>query len=224
MKKIFNILNLVLISLVLVGDVFYILKGTLLIKSLTSAGFLLLGVINLVYVIKNKEENLKFCVMMVSGLLFAMLGDIILEIDFIIGALLFAVGHVLYFVAYCFVCKFNWKDLIYGACIFIPATGVILFAPIFNFGGNTLKWLCVIYAIIISCMTGKAVANFIREKSLLTIILMLGSALFLISDLMLLFSNFTDISGVFRYLCLITYYPAECLLAHSLMHTKKSSV
>lgn len=223
MKKTFNIVNLILISLVLVGDVFYILEGTLLIKSLTSACFVLIGLLNLVYALKTKTDNKKFCIIMVVGLVFAMLGDIVLEIDFIIGALLFAVGHVFYFVAYCFLIRFKLTDLLYGAAIFVPATCLILFAPILDFNSEMLKWLCVIYAVVISCMTGKSIANFIKNKSLLTLILMIGSALFLISDLMLLFSNFSNISKVFGYLCLITYYPAECLLATSLMFTKKSS-
>ena len=224
MKKTVNILNIILIVLVLIGDAFYIIKGTLPIKTVTSIGFVLIGVVNLIYLMKNGVSNKKFPIIMVVGLFFAMLGDVLLEVNFIVGALLFAVGHIFYFIAYCFICSFNWKDLIYGGLIFIPATIAILFAPIFEFPSDTLKWLCVVYAIVISCMTGKSISNFVKQKTLQNILLMIGSMLFLFSDLMLLFDNFSSLSGVFGLLCLLTYYPAECLLSYSILLTKKSSL
>ena len=221
MKKFFNILNLILISFVLVGDIFYILYGTLLIKTITSIGFVLIGATNLVFAIKNKAGNLKFCVFMVVGLTFAMLGDVVLEIEFIVGAILFAVGHIFYFVSYCMLLKFKWQDLIYGVVIFVPATLVILLAPIFNFESVLMQIVCIIYAIIISIMTGKAISNFVCEKSILNTILMIGSVLFLFSDLMLSFNVFSNVSRIFGILCLATYYPAECFLGYSLFKTKK---
>lgn len=221
MKKTINIINLCLIISVLIGDVFYILQGSLWIKALTSAGFVLLGLINLVYVFANKIDKKLFIAMMFSGLLFAMLGDIFLEIEFIVGAALFAVGHVFFFIAYCTLTKLTWKDLLYGAMIFVPATVVILFVPIFDFGGILMQVVCVVYAIIISCMTGKAISNYIQTKNILFLLLMIGSVLFLFSDLMLLFNVFANAPRIIGILCLATYYPAECILAHSIIRSKK---
>ena len=99
----------------------------------------------------------------------------------------------------------------------------MLLLPIFEFSSPILKWVCIIYAIIISCMTGKAISNLIKQRSLINGLLMIGSILFLFSDLMLLLDNFSNVSGIFGLLCLISYYPAECVLAHSIMQTKKSS-
>ena len=222
MNKIVNFGVLFLIFCVLVGDLFFILESSLLIKSLSSFGFVLIGLISLLYFSKQNVTIKKFTIMMLIGLIFAMFGDIVLEIDFIIGAILFAIGHVFYFVAYCCLNKFLWNDLLIGASIFIPATLIILFLPIFDFGGALMQLLCVVYAIIISCMTGKAISNYIKLKNFLTLILMIGSCLFLFSDLMLLFTVFCNISKVFRYLCLISYYPAEILLALSLFINKKN--
>lgn len=222
MNKIVNFGVLFLIFCVLVGDLFFILESSLLIKSLSSFGFVLIGLISLLYLSKQNVTIKKFTIMMLIGLIFAMFGDIVLEIDFIIGAILFAIGHVFYFVAYCCLNKFLWNDLLIGASIFIPATLIILFLPIFDFGGALMQLLCVVYAIIISCMTGKAISNYIKLKNFLTLILMIGSCLFLFSDLMLLFTVFCNISKVFRYLCLISYYPAEILLALSLFINKKN--
>lgn len=206
------------------GDVLYILDDTLLVKTLTSMGFVLIGLIGLLYSILNlKTDKKHFSIIMFIGLVFAMLGDIVLEIDFIIGALLFAVGHVFYFIAYCQLEKFNIRDLLYGAAVFVPVSVLIIFAPIFEFSSQMLMWLCVVYAIVISCMMGKSVSNYVKNKNILHLILMIGSILFLFSDLMLLFNVFSDISRVYRYLCLLSYYPAEILLAYSLFLTKKSN-
>jgi len=217
------IINILLFIGVSIGNYFYNTVGTLTIKSITSAGFVLIGLINLIYalvVLKTKDK--KFVIIQFAGLVFAMLGDIILEPSFIVGAMLFAVGHILFFVAYCFLEKFNWKDLIYGVVIFIPATLFILLAPIFKFESVLMQIVCVVYAVIISLMLGKAISNFVRNRSVLNLIILIGSFLFLFSDLMLLLRHFANLSRVFGYLCLATYYPAECILAHSLLHTNKA--
>ena len=220
MNKFINIGVILLTICVLVGDAFYITTSSLLIKSLTSLGFVLIGLLSLIYAVKSKTEKNKFCVIMFIGLVFAMFGDIVLEIEFIIGAMLFAVGHVFYFMAYCFLSKFKLRDFIIGAAIFVPSTLIILFVPIFNFDQIIMQVVCVVYAIVISCMLGKAISNYSKERSLLTLLLMIGSSLFFFSDLMLLFNVFSNVSKVFGYLCLISYYPAECILAYSIMKTK----
>ena len=133
MKKNILFFNLVLSVLILTGDVFYILYDELWIKSITSIGFVLIALINFIYLLKVNKNNLVFAMFMLIGLIFAMFGDILLEIEFVIGAILFAVGHIFYFVAYTRLVKFNWKDLIFGVCIFVPATILILVAPIFEF-------------------------------------------------------------------------------------------
>ena len=219
----FNILNLLLIAAVVVGDVFYILDCKLWVKSITSLCFVALGAINLVYAIKNKTANLKFCVLMLVGLFFAMLGDIVLDIKgmFMYGALLFAVGHIFYFISYCQLIAFKWKDLIYGASIFVPATLLITLAPFFDFGGIVMEIVCVFYAVIISCMVGKSISNYVADKKVLHLLLLIGSCLFFFSDLMLLLNVFGNMPRVINVLCLVTYYPAECVLACSIAKCDK---
>ncbi len=223
MKKTFNIINAILVLLVVVGDILYITLGGLLIKGLTSAGFVLVGITNLTYVILNKKADLKFPIIMLTGLVFAMLGDIILNIEFIIGAALFAIGHLFFFVSYCVLCKFKWSDLAYGAVLFVPSVLLITLAPIFDFGGILMEVVCVVYALIISCMVGKAISNLVAEHSVINIIIMVGSILFFFSDLMLLFNVFGNLPKVVDILCLVTYYPAECLLGYSIFLANKTN-
>ena len=222
MKKTIYGLNIILSLLILVGDIIYMQTHGLVVKSITSALFVVLGIINLIYALKNKTNYKKFAWTMVVGLFFAMLGDILLEIQFIVGAALFAMGHIFFFISYCFIHKFNFKDLLYGAIIFVPATLIIIFAPIFEFNGILMQIVCVVYAIIISCMVGKAINNFIIKKDKLTLMVLIGSVLFIVSDLCLLFNVFADVPRFIGVLCLITYYPAEIVLASAILFENKN--
>jgi len=156
---------------------------------------------------------------MIVGLFFAMLGDIVLELNFIIGAILFALGHIWYIIAYSCLLKFKPTDLIAGFSIFIPSILLITLAPIFNFDGILMKIVCIIYALIISLMVGKSIHNLINQKNVLNVILVIGSILFFISDFMLLLSRFAGLH-VLSYVCINTYYPAQALLSSSIKYSK----
>ena len=84
-----------------------------------------------------------------------------------------------------------------------------------------MQYVCLVYAFIISMMLGKAIGNFIRRRELLTGIILAGSILFFLSDLMLVFDWFTLAGSWSGKICMATYYPAECLLAFSVMHFMK---
>lgn len=217
--------NLILAVLIWIGDCLFLRYGGLKWKTPTSVLFVAIGAVNLAYLLLNKNKNIKFPILMVTGLTFAMLGDVVLEIQFIVGAALFAVGHVFYFVAYSVMEKIKPTDLIYALCLFVPSVLLITLAPIFDFGGALMEVVCVVYAAVISCMVGKAIANFVRVKSRTSLIIALGSILFFISDFTLLFNVFTSLPYV-GALCLATYYPAEILLGFSIfmfgMEVKKS--
>lgn len=214
MVKSIQLLNLVLFMLLIALDVAYIVADGIVLKSIASAVFVLVGIVNLVYAVRKKAP-LKFPIAMMIGLVFAMLGDIILEIEFIIGAVLFAVGHIFFFVSYCFLVRFNYKDLIYGAIIFVPSLLFIVLAPIFEFDGALMEIVCVVYALIICLMVGKAISNVVKNKNVTTIIILIGSIMFFLSDLMLLLNVFAGLPVV-GIICLVLYYPAEFLLAYSI--------
>jgi len=219
MKYLHKIFNISLISLILIGDLIYIISDSLIAKSITSILFVTLGIVNICYALKRNNPNKKFIWLMLCGLTFAMLGDIFLEIMFIAGAALFAIGHIFYFIAYSTLQKINLNDLFLSLCIFIPSLAIILFVPLFDFGGLLMQCVCIIYALIISCMVGKSISNLSQNKNRLNIIIAIGSCLFFISDFMLLFNVFANLHIIFGILCLSTYYPAEILLAYSINHS-----
>ncbi len=217
MKKLAILLNSIAFALILIVDILYIIFGDLWLKGTASGLFVLLGIINLIFALKLKTDKRSFCILILIGLVFAMLGDIILNIHFISGAVLFAIGHIFFFASYCALTKFSWKDLIYTAIIFVVAVCIITLVPIFDFGGIVMELVCIFYALVISCMLGKAISNFISTKSILALVILIGSALFFFSDLMLLFNKFGGVGNWAGFLCLITYYPAEFVLALSIL-------
>ena len=63
MKKTINLSVILLTFCVLLGDFLYILDDTLLVKTLTSMGFVLIGLIGLLYSILNlKTDKKHFCI------------------------------------------------------------------------------------------------------------------------------------------------------------------
>lgn len=187
-------------------------------KCVASSCFAIQGLINLFYAYKTKQADLKFYIIMAIGLIFALAGDVAIEIVFVAGAGLFAVGHVWFIVAYCLLNKFKWQDIIYGSVLFVGAGLFILLFKGLEFDPEFMKWVCLIYALIISVMLGKAISNLVRERSVLNILLVVGAVLFFFSDFMLLLNNFMGTLSWTLNACLGTYYPALAILASSMFY------
>ena len=194
---------------------------TLLIKGLVSCLFALHGLVNLAWALRAKTKP-AFPVAIALGLLLCLGGDVLLGVDFILGAGSFALGHVCYFVGYCCLEKFRRGDLISCALVFAFAGSIVLFVPMLDFGGALMQGVCLVYAAIISCMVGKTIANRRRSGGVLRTLLVVASCSFFFSDLMLVFHMFAAKSVVTDYLCLLTYYPAQALLAWSIYHYTKN--
>ena len=222
-----------MLFLIVLGDAMYLLNTnniipsssllSVIIKGSTSALFVITGLVNMIYAVKNDTKYLKATILLFIGLVFAMAGDIMLEIVFIVGAGLFGVGHIFFFISYCFMARFKVRDLLYGLVIFLPSLAIILFVPILDYGGTTMLIVCIAYALVISLMLGKAISNYNTLHTLLSMVILIGSMLFFFSDMMLLFDIFGHIPYT-NLLCLITYYPAEYILALSIYFASKEKV
>ncbi len=215
--------NIILALAVFTGNYFYLTEGGLLLKGLCSSGFALMGAVNLIYAFITRAENKRYSISLAIGLIFACLGDIFLGFDFVLGASLFAIGHICYFISYCTLYPIRKADLAVSGVIFAAAGIFVLFCPLLNFPNAVMQIVCVVYALIISLMVGKAVSNFIKERNLLTATILIGSVLFFFSDLMLVFDWFMGIGRIAGLLCMSTYYPAECILAFSSWLNTKTS-
>ena len=217
MKKPFNVVNIIMIAIVLISNAIYISSGNIELKGVTSGLFALMGFINLIYAIVKKNEKLTFSIFIFLGLISSMLGDILITGSFITGAALFGVGHLMYLIAYFTLAKISSKDVIFSASIFAAVALFMAIYPSFNFGG--LDIVCYGYALIISCMVGKALGNHAKLKNTLSLVIAIGSVLFALSDVMLLFYVFGGAAKIVDYICICAYYPAQSLLAYSISRT-----
>ena len=216
-KKLSLIGNIIFAVLILVADILFMYTdiNIYIIKTLASALFVLCGAFNLTLAFVGNGENRLKSIVMLIGIIFAFIGDVVLIRHFILGAIFFAIGHVFYLIYFIMLCKPKWVDLIVFVVIFGISASLILFLPAFEFGD--LKFLILIYALIICLMLAKAIGNYIVERNFANLIIMLGALLFYTSDLMLVFANFSSIAPrLFDQLCLWTYYPAQFLLAFSI--------
>ena len=231
MKKTWNLqsvllgVNLLLIASIFVLNYFYQSNGfDFTLKCICSGGFALLGLINLGYALGTKQENIKFYIGMSLGLILAMLGDVIIEYTFIFGAAFFALGHVCFVVAYCFFKRLGVVDLAISAVLFVGAAAFLLFCPLLSFDEPIFKPVCIVYALIISLMLGKALGNFVCERNAVFGVIAAASLLFFFSDLMLVFDWFIGLWDWTNEACMGTYYPALCLLAFSMFLAAKDKM
>ncbi len=216
-KKIMFAVNLTIIMANFILNYFYQVNGFgFELKFACSGIFVLLAIINLIYAISAKQPNLKFYISMSIGIVFAFLGDVLIIQDFIVGALAFALGHICFFITYCFIGKVKSLDLVIGGAFSIGCAVFLLFCPLLEFDIPILRYLCVAYGVIISLMLGKAIGNFTRNKRLYSLVIVAASGLFFFSDLMLVFGGFMGLGSWTNNACMGTYYPALCLLAFSM--------
>lgn len=208
------LVNTLFLILTIVTDVLYLKFGNpYIFKTLASSVFVLCGIINILLVFLLKlQTNKKYLIFMLIGLIFAFGGDVLLIDYFIVGAILFAIGHVFFFISYLMLSKFKWTDLFYIAgAIAISLT--VIFVSRVNFGDMQL--LIFAYAIIISAMLGKSI-SLIPENLGTGLYVAIGSLMFYLSDMFLMFTIFGNMGRTGDILCLGFYYPAEFVLASSI--------
>ena len=215
-KKSFYYGNIFLFICAIICLVCYDIHGGLWLKGMTSFWFVILGLFNLIYAQKMKIKLSRFLILIELGLFFGMCADVLLGVAFIFGILFFTMGHVFYLIAFYALEKFTKKDFY----IIFPITLISLFVvtgtPYIQIKDSFIKKLLLGYAVIIACMLGKAISNFTKSKSTSRILLLLGSAMFWFSDVMLAIDMFGQSSRLTWILCSYNYWPAQCLLACSL--------
>lgn len=216
--------NAVIISAIFILNYFYQRNGfDFTLKCICSGSFALLGITNLCYAVATKQDNKHFYVGMALGLLLAFLGDVLIKYDFIVGAATFALGHICFVIAYCFTFRMCKLDYMLSGALFLGCLIFLLFCPLLTFDVAIFRIVCIVYALIISTMLGKALGNYIREKNLVNGTIALASVLFFFSDLMLVFDWFIGLWDWTSNACMGTYYPALCLLAFA-MYMKTQNI
>ena len=217
MPKRTKIANYILMALALLWLVYYDGHRTIVFKGITSAWFVVIGLINLIC--RWNTGHRKVLVLMEIGLFLTAAADVILWNHFMLGAGIFAVGHIFYFAAFSVMDPFRKQDWL-PIGILAAVTLVFIFCTPFIQVQGVMAAVLVAYALIISCMLGKNVANLRRNPTLLRKLLFIGGIMFWFSDLMLALCLFGDGGRLANALCVYSYWPGQLLLAHSMLYTE----
>lgn len=218
MKKAYLTWNIILLVLAMACLFYYDHRGGLALKGITSSWFVLLGLVNLSFARRTCFGNFRFMALTEAGLVLSMAADVLLGIDFMLGAAVFAAGHVFYFAAYWALEGFRAKDLIPIVLTGAISLTAVLGTPFIRVEEPAMKYLLAGYALAISFMLGKAIANFAAKRSTARLLILIGSAMFWFSDLMLALNLFGSGGRATSLLCMYTYWPGQYLLAHALYH------
>jgi uncharacterized membrane protein YhhN len=151
--------------------------------------------------------------MIVTGLVFSMVGDIFLMLpsdQFVAGLAAFLIAHLFYIAAFVSeITALTWWSVIpfviYGIVIYIvlaPALG-------------RLKPVVLIYAVVILIMAWLAWERWSQTGQSGTVLAAVGAVLFVISDTILAINRFRGAFRPARALNLITYFAAQLLIASS---------
>lgn len=214
-QKTYHIRNIAILFCAFSCLICYDIFGGLWLKGVTSGWFVLLALVNLGYARKQQVKD-RFLILVTLGLFAGMCADVLLGIQFILGVLAFALGHILYLAAFFTLEKPKKKDLLF----IVPAALFSMFfvagTPFIQINDPMLEKLLLGYAVIISGMLGKAVSNL--DKTVFRRLLMLGGFLFWFSDLVLAVDMFGTGSRLTWILCSYAYWPAQNILAYSLFH------
>ncbi|MBQ9384002.1 MAG: lysoplasmalogenase [Ruminiclostridium sp.] len=212
------VINIIITFAVLLFAVLFLVTGSLVSKAAASVCFIALGIINCIAEKNRLTEYKTFSVLLIYGLFMAMLGDIFINHIVVVGAALFAVGHILFLAAQHHLCpkekRKPVRDIICGLGLFAVNMSVLTFAPL-RYTSDSMRVLCLVYTVIISLMTGKAISNYIGSGSTIFRLMLIGTVLFMLSDLFLLLYCFMGNSDVIHYISIILYYASEIILADS---------
>ncbi len=210
-----NILLLVCAGICLVC---YDILGGLWLKGFTSSWFVILGGVNLWAARRAQRKQLQFLILVEMGLLCGMCADVLLHVVFLAGVGIFALGHILYLIAFYSLEKYRPLDLKIMIPLGLFSVFFVMGTPWITVEDPFLQKLLPVYALIISAMLGKAISNWVCRPSLFRGLLALGSLLFWFSDLVLAVDMFGQASRLTWIFCSYAYWPGQNILAHALFH------
>lgn len=197
-----------------------LLVWAVLLKALTSLFFVLAGVCGYIKY-KDKERRL-FSGPVCIALIFSMAGDVLLAVDrnrgifFVLGVVSFAAAHVMFSFSFCRMCAVKKKDMVCTAVLF-AGLALVLMTGDFEFQG--LLPVLLGYAAVISFMLVKALSLWrCRQRNKkVSVLVMLGGVLFLLSDVVLLYWLFgMGMPEGVQWVNWILYYMAQGCLSASL--------
>ncbi len=168
----------------------------------------------LISLIKPSTHYRKFIMI---GLIFSVLGDILLEASpklFAFGLVAFLIGHINYIIA--FKSRSNKLNLL--AAIILLAFGSSLYYILFP-GLDKLAIPVLFYVLVILTMVWRAFSQ--RRFDAFAIFAFIGSLFFIFSDSLIALNKFYMPLPYSRGVIMITYWTAQSLIFYSAYNAKK---
>lgn len=182
-------------------------------KPISSLLFVLIAMLSLL----TPTHCVAYTVWITLGLLLGLGGDLALMFrdrrPFLIGLVLFLLGHIVYLILWTAMDGFHRQDWISGAVLLVLACVAFLYL---RPGLGSMQAPVLVYVLVICLMVNRAVSTFFGEAFTVTQswLLAVGAGLFWLSDLLLAINRFRR---PFRLepLGLFLYYGGQALIALS---------
>lgn len=188
-------------------------------KAITSALFIFIGVFCAI-----ESENIHFYLLLLPAFIFCFCGDVILAFKdstgakkyLIYGIGAFLLGHISFVFAWDRLAAFSSFDLILPVLCVI-ATYLMLKTD--KMDGGKLTPYAVIYSFFVALLFSKGISLAFRSPDMGTIFILVGTALFFISDTIILFLYFHKSKRRYTtFFNLLTYYSAQLILSASILY------
>ncbi|MBM3128808.1 MAG: lysoplasmalogenase [Chloroflexi bacterium] len=161
-------------------------------------------------------QNLTYAVGVIIGLLFCFGGDIALMFQdnrkaFMLGLVLFLLGHIVYAIAFGWLGRFSARDIFSTITLLVSGVG---FYALIKANLGSLRVPVIVYIVVISVMVSRALSTFASPvfTNAQAGMIATGAILFYVSDIILAAARFWK---PFRYhrASLAFYYGGQLLIA-----------
>ena len=176
---------------------------------------LTISLIILIAIIQTAEISSVYRYLIISGLVFALMGDIFLMLPsdrFLYGLSCFFVTHILYILAFISDSSFPINYLFLIPSIIVGILILKLLLP--HTGTKTIP--VIIYSIILVFLLWQAAGRVDESVSHSSIVAFIGVIFFVFSDATLAFNRFVRNFAGSQLLVLSTYYSAQLFIVYSI--------
>ncbi|HEX2985886.1 MAG TPA: lysoplasmalogenase [Caproiciproducens sp.] len=150
-----------------------------------------------------------------SGVFACMAADVVIELHFAAGVLIFLAAHLCFLVYYFMLAPFNGKSILIFAALFL-CIAAIFWKYLPGMGNRTVP--CTIYAVVLAFMFSVAAMLPFAVFNAGTVCIAAGAGLFVLSDSILADSLMGTATKRKDHLVMDLYYPAVYLLAVSVFY------
>jgi len=200
------------------------IKIVFLFKIATSICFLVLGFV----CFYKSEVNGNYPILIVIGLGFGFLGDIILGLRrlcpkhkivlYVFGLIMFFCGHIFYSMAFLSIAAYNLS--LYFIATIILTVPIIIAMKSICVNSNKVKYINYLYLTLLIFIIVITIMNLTKYITIVNVILLIGSLLFVGSDLILYFLYFMYKKDAkkLKMMNIASYYIAQTLFALSIYY------